>query len=204
MISGTTQFSAAIQKLALETLKAIKQDVIKYQPQEWAAIATAAFRSAENSLELFDKFHEQLGISVAIIPQQREGRLGFLTAQTVTGIPKENLISLDSGLGSFQLTTEINGDLEVVESEFAFLSALSSLVKEVRGQVLDQTSSPNPVSLEEAKALISIIKKRMPKISCEFARKLYDVNSRLVGIGNQNFIFAIAALAIGKATYTKR
>lgn len=62
----------------------IKKDVVEYQPEEWAAIATAAFRQAENSFELFDKLQEELGINVVIIPQQREGRLGFLTAQTVT------------------------------------------------------------------------------------------------------------------------
>lgn len=202
-VTGVDRLSEEMQELAVRTLTKIQQDLSIYQPVEWAGIATAASRRASNAKDLYDRVRTELGINIAIIPQVEGGRIGFITATAVSGLPKERLIAYDSGSGSFQLTTEIDGQLEVVEGDVAFIAALSTLVKGVRHKQLDHQTSPNPIRTDEAKEVVCLLQKNLPTLSDAFSNKLRDSTTTVIGIGNQNFIFATAAMALGKSTYTK-
>lgn len=199
--SGTDFFSQELMQKAIDTLAKVKEEVAIYQPQEWSGIATAASRQAKNAQELYDKIWEQLGIKITIIPQEEEGRIGFETAIGVTDYLREELVAYDSGSGSFQLTTELNGELTTVGGQFGYVAALEGLVETIRKQKLDDKVSPNPISIKEAKKLVKILQPKMPEISKAMARKFKK--GRVVGIGTQFFIFAYAAQGIGKNTYTK-
>lgn len=203
IVSGNFCFSEKVQKVALDTLAQLKQDMAIYDPVEWSGVATAASRQSTNAQMMFDRIRQELGIKVKIIPQEEEGRIGFITAQAVTGLPRANIVAYDSGSGSFQLTTELNGQLEVVQGEIGFTSVLEALIKEIRGQRLVSVVTPNPVSREEALKLVEILRAKMPKISPQFAAKLKDADTTVVGIGNRNYIFAMPAIALGKNSYTK-
>lgn len=202
-VSGKDYFSEKVQQVAIDTLAKVQEDLCLYNVEEWSGIATAASRKAKNAQELYDRIKQDLGIEITIISQEEEGRIGFATAAAVSGLPKETIVAYDSGSGSFQLTTEIDDQLKVVQGDFAYISALSTLVQEIRKKKLDYHSSPNPVSIDEAKKLVCLLKEKLPKISKEFAEKLKQETTTVVGFGNQNFIFATGAVATEKTTYTK-
>lgn len=201
--SGQPRFSDAIQQKFIDALMNYKTELTQYEPMEWSGVGTAAARQSENAQEMFDRAQNELGINLKIIPQEEEGRVGFNTAVAVSGIPEDELIAYDSGSGSFQLTTMIDGKLEVVQGDFAFSQAWDTLYQEVRGLKKTPITSPNPISFEEAQKVVPLLQKRLPQMSKSFAAKLICEETTVVGIGNQNFIFAIGAVAVGKNTYTK-
>lgn len=202
-VSGQPRFSEAVQQLAIDTLAKLQQNLTSYQPVEWSGIATAASRESENAQELYDRMRKELGVNIKIISQEEEGRLGFNTAIAVSGLDRKSIISYDSGGGSFQLATDIDGKLEVVQGKFAHIVALADLVTKIRHQKLDIGSSPNPVTIEEAQLLVPLLQARLPQVSDSFANKLKQEGTTVVGIGNENFLFAFGAIATGKKTYTK-
>ncbi len=202
-VSGKPRFSETVQQLAINTLAKLQQELAVYHPIEWSGIATAASRESENAHELYDKMERELGVKVKIISQEEEGRLGFNTALAVSGLERQSIISYDSGGGSFQLATEVEGKLEVVEGKFAHIIALADLITKIRNQKLDIGSSPNPVTIEEAHLLVPLLQARLPQVSEAFANKLKQSGTTVIGIGNENFLFAFGAIATGKKTYTK-
>lgn len=201
-VGGQSVLSEKIQKVAFETLSNLQKEVAIHRPIEWKGIATAASRQATNAPEMFKKINEDLGIDISIISQNEEGRLGFATAAAVSGTPHENLIAVDSGSGSFQITTLIDGQLEVIEGELGYIPSLEILM-DIRGQVLDLQTPPATVTLKEAELLVERMRNKMPSAPADFLQRIKDPANTIVGIGNENFIFAMGATGVGKNTFTK-
>jgi exopolyphosphatase/guanosine-5'-triphosphate,3'-diphosphate pyrophosphatase len=201
-VGGNSEFSEKIQKVALDTLSNLQKDLGSYKPAEWQGIATAASRQANNAQEMYDNIERELGMKISIISQAEEGRLGFTTAASVSGVAQDRLVAFDSGSGSFQLTTLLNGELEVTEGQLGHIPSLEVLM-EIRGEKLDLDSPLKPIMLEEADLLVQKLEDRLPSMSGAFKEKLLDPTTTVIGIGNENFIFAMGAEAVGKNTYTK-
>ncbi|MBS0654103.1 MAG: hypothetical protein JSR39_11330, partial [Verrucomicrobia bacterium] len=162
-VGGKSILSDKVQKVAFETLSNLQKELTIHRPTEWKGIATAASRQAKNAHEMFKKIHEDLGIHVSIISQNEEGRLGFATAAAVSKIPHENLIAVDSGSGSFQITTLIDGQLEVIEGELGYIPSLEMLM-DIRKQKLDLQTPPATVTLQEAEILVERLRAKMPEL----------------------------------------
>ncbi|HVM57647.1 MAG TPA: hypothetical protein VMT74_09300 [Gaiellaceae bacterium] len=69
-----------------------------------AAVGTAGLRMASNSAELVDAVRDRCGITVEVISGDEEGRLAYLAATSVLGLPHGSLVAFDSGGGSSQFT----------------------------------------------------------------------------------------------------
>lgn len=202
-VGGKSMLSDKIQVVAFEKLKNLQNELATHRPTEWKGIATAASRQAKNAPEMYQKISEDLGIDISIISQNEEGRLGFATAAAVSGIPQDKLIAVDSGSGSFQITTMIDNELQVIEGQLGYIPSLEILMG-IRGQKLDLQTAPAPVTLEEAEILVKRMQERMPMLPEAFAQKAQDPSHSIVGIGNENFIFAMGATGVGKDTFTKQ
>lgn len=201
-VGGKSVLSEKIQTVALTKLSELKNELAVYRPVEWRGIATAASRQAKNAQGMYDNIRDKLNVDISIISQNEEGRLGFATAAAVSNMDPAKLISVDSGSGSFQLTTLINGDLEVIEGDLGYIPSLEMLM-DIRGKKLDLQTPPAPVELEEAKILVERMHEKMPSVSEEFLKKIKDPSNSVVGIGNENFIFSMGATGVGKDTFTK-
>lgn len=167
-VGGKSEFSDKIQKVALETIANLQRDIAPLNPKEWRGIATAASRQAKNAQAMYDKIADELGVVISIISQQEEGRLGFMTAASVSKVDQNNLIAFDSGSGSFQLTTLIDDKLEVVEGDLGHIPSLE-LLMQLRGTKLDHQTPPDPVTHSEAKALIPLLQQKLPPMPTTFA-----------------------------------
>lgn len=201
-VGGKSILSDKIQKVAFEKLSDLQRELAVHRPTEWKGIATAASRQANNAHDMFKKINEHLGIEISIISQNEEGRLGFGTAAAVSGTPQEKLIAVDSGSGSFQITTLIDGNLEVIEGELGYIPSLEALM-DIRGLKLDIQTPPATVTLQEAELLVKKMQSKMPAVPAAFSQRIKDPSNKIVGIGNENFIFAMGAMGVGKNTFTK-
>lgn len=201
-VGGKSVLSEKIQTVAFEKLKGLQEELAAHRPTEWKGIATAASRQATNAIDMFKKINQDLGIDISIISQNEEGRLGFATAAAVSGIPQEKLVAVDSGSGSFQITTLIDKELEVIEGQLGYIPSLEMLM-DIRGEKLDLNTPPAPVTLKEAELLVQKMREKMPSLPEAFLQKLQNSAESIVGIGNENFIFAMGATGVGKDTFTK-
>ena len=200
-VGGNSALSEKVQTMASEKLKHLKEELDIHRPTAWKGIATAASRQAKNAEEMYHKIDKELGIAIKIISQNEEGRLGFATAAAVSALPQEEIIAVDSGSGSFQITTLMNDQLEVIEGQLGYIPSLEMLM-EIRGEKLDLHTPPAVVTLKEAELLVKKMQEKMPPLSDPFLEKLQNSPS-VVGIGNENFIFAMGATGVGKDTFTK-
>jgi len=156
-----------VAAIAIDKLKEFKVLLDGYNPKTIVAVATEAFRVANNKADLLRIFSEALGVQVHLIDQKKEGEIGFLTfarlAQSA-GCPSP-LVSWDTGKGSEQLTfLDAEGKMTVYKTSIGYAIAADQIfAKEIRK--IDPRKSYNPISQKELDLLISILKERLPEAS---------------------------------------
>jgi hypothetical protein len=118
------RLSEDIQLRGLSVLRAMLRKAAELGAVEACAIATEVFRVAPNGAEFLDRVRA-LGLSVSVVTQPLEARLGLATAEalaasaprglasssggTTTRDSGSGIIAWDSGGGSFQITTRAAG-----------------------------------------------------------------------------------------------
>lgn len=182
--SADGTFDKETKELGLKTFKEIKEIADQYQVQKIVAIATSAFRKANNSKGFISEIEKQTKIRVQIIPQREEGEIAFFSALATGELNPEEAVVWDIGTGSLQITTaNTNDGLTVYMGEqmgsVAFKNYIISAVQE---HDIEDTISPNPISGEDLKTADSYVR--------SFARKAYPVikqklqnQSTVIGIG---------------------
>jgi exopolyphosphatase/guanosine-5'-triphosphate,3'-diphosphate pyrophosphatase len=192
-LDGT--FDQETKALGLTTFKEIRKIADQYQVQKVMAIATSAFRKANNSKGFILEIEKESGIKVQIISQREEGEIAFFSALASGEFNPEESIIWDIGTGSLQITTANMSDgLTVYMGEqmgsVAFKNYIISAVQE---NDAEDTISPNPISEEDLKTADSYAR--------AFARKAYPIikqkiheQGTVIGIGRL-FYHSIRPLA---------
>lgn len=200
-IDGT--FDQETQTLGLNTFKEIRDLAHQHQVQKIAAIATSAFRKANNAKAFISKIEEESGIKVQVIPQRDEGEIAFFSALASGEFDRDDALVWDIGTGSLQITTANEEGLTVYMGEqmgsVAFKNYIISAVQE---NDLDDIISPNPISEEELKMADSYAR--------AFARKAYPIikqkiqsQGKVIGIGRL-FYHSIRPVAADGEVITRK
>lgn len=165
-------------------LAAFKARADAYQPEAYAAVATAAFRRARNAADFIARIEQELGIPVNLIAQAQEARLGFMGAVRAADVDPERAVVWDVGGRSMQMTAlTADGRLMIYEGALASGQMREHLVHRVQGKSPDVTS-PNPVSDEEAAAAQTYAEAYAAQNVDERLReKLADPQTVVIGIG---------------------
>ncbi|XRB09284.1 Ppx-GppA domain-containing protein [Pycnococcus provasolii] len=150
--SITNALTQAICRLADEARATGPIDVLD-------GVATAVFRRAKNANEVLERASRESGVSLRVIDQQAEGRLGWATCRA---LHPDAVLAWDSGGASFQISGECQGELSVFEGPWGASTATAALIREVRGSEFARNSSVNPVSMEECMKLKRLLVERMP------------------------------------------
>jgi len=193
--------SDKMQQRALEILRGFKdeaREAAALQKVAFVGIATAVFRKAENGKELLEKFEQELGINFQILPQNEEGKLGFLTAKALyPNVLEDNLLAWDSGNGSFQMVTKGDENLENYQGPLGHGTVRVMLSRDIREMpVLQSDQSGNPVFKDEAVELVYKIRKALPIIPDWLREKLSSKQTVIATFGGGESIFALVAQAI--------
>lgn len=200
-VDGT--FDEETKRLGLKTFKEIKELTDQYGVQKIAAIATSAFRKANNAKSFITAVQKQAKISVQIIPQREEGEIAFFSALASGEFDPKDVVVWDIGTGSLQMTTmNANEELSVYMGEqmgsVAFKNYIISAIQE---NDMDDTESPNPVSEDDLKTADGYAR--------AFARKAYPIIKQkiqskgpIIGIGRL-FYHSIRPLASENGVITR-
>lgn len=119
-------FSDMIQEIGMASLSEAKQtiDQLSPYPVEHVAVATAAFRSAQNGQEYANSIMAETGISVNILSQAQEGQMAFFGAKDhAQSMGYDDIVVWDIGGGSMQFTYQDDlGHFWVMGGELASIS----------------------------------------------------------------------------------
>jgi hypothetical protein len=125
------------------------------------AIATELFRKALNGEEIAKNISNQLGIEVKILSPKEEGILSFLTVVQEGGLDPEDVVVLDIGAGSFQITSRCEDEFIVYGAPFGKLM-VHELVKDNK---------------------ISDLEAAMGNVDPRILKRIADCKGSVIGIG---------------------
>ncbi|KAF3361780.1 putative exopolyphosphatase [Chlamydiales bacterium STE3] len=202
--SADGTFDEETKELGLKTFKEIKEIADQYQVQKIVAIATSAFRKANNSRGFVSEIEKQTKICIQIIPQREEGEIAFFSALASVEFNPEEAVVWDIGTGSLQITTaNISEGLTVYMGEqMGSVAFKNYIVDAIQENEIEDTISPNPMSEGDLKAADSYAR--------AFARKAYPIikqkiqgQGTVIGIGRL-FYHSIRPLASEGDVITRR
>ncbi len=201
-LDGT--FDQETKALGLKTFKEIREIADQYQVQKIVAIATSAFRKANNSKVFILEIEKEADIKVQIIPQREEGEIAFFSALASGEFNPEGAVVWDIGTGSLQITTANTSDgLTVYMGEqmgsVAFKNYIISAVQE---NDIEDTISPNPISEEDLKTADIYARAFARKAYPIIKQKIQDQHT-VIGIGRL-FYHSIRPLAAEGDVITRK
>jgi exopolyphosphatase / guanosine-5'-triphosphate,3'-diphosphate pyrophosphatase len=177
-------FDKETKALGLSTFKEIKALIDQYQVERIAAIATSAFRKANNSKSFISQIRKETSIQIQIISQREEGEIAFFSALASNLADPDKAVVMDIGTGSLQITT-FNAEQQptvYMGEQMGSVAFKNYIVSVLQDNDLDETITPNPMSEEDLKNADSFAR--------AFGRKAYPVIKKkiqespfVVGIG---------------------
>jgi len=106
------QFSESVLRELRDVLLEFKQRAEEQGAEQFAGVATQAFRTASNGPAFLLQLRDE-GLPLRIVSQEQEAFLGFLTANHLCPeVPAYDVVAWDCGGGSFQITTEVHPAFE--------------------------------------------------------------------------------------------
>ncbi len=88
----------------LDTMQAFKHLLNVYRPQKVRALATSAFREAENGIEVVDKVYTATGIKIEIVTGKEEAEVVYANGLRENMDSNKTYLYMDVGGGSTELT----------------------------------------------------------------------------------------------------
>lgn len=183
-------FSDAIREKGYQALQKLRLEAKEKGATRYFGVATEAFRKANNGQDLIREMNTKgLGITIQIISQQEEAKLGFLAACHGENSRRDKVIVWDIGGGSMQFSyTDFNAKFKTYgEKKGAVWFA--NFIKEIQGK--PDASSPNPISEVEAeKARFKNMERIRETFGKTIPQDLLDkihAGAQIIGIGGVHY-----------------
>jgi exopolyphosphatase/pppGpp-phosphohydrolase len=149
------------QDSIIEILKSLKLAGESYGSKKCDAVATELFRTAKNGREIAENISSLLNMEIKIISPEEEGILSFLTIVQEKNLNPEDIVVLDIGSGSFQITCKEGDRFLVYSAPFGRIPT-HALVKNNQ---------------------LSILELALSNINPRILRKIRDCKNHVIGIG---------------------
>lgn len=102
--------------VVIESIKAFRTLSESLGASEMVALATSAFREAENSSEVVDLIEEQTGVAVSVISGHKEAELIYKAIRTSVAFPTPVVMAADLGGGSLEIMIGSQSELYWAQS----------------------------------------------------------------------------------------
>lgn len=204
--SSDGSLSISVQNEGRKTFSDLKKIAEDLGAKSFTAIATEVFRKASNGQEYINGLSHEMGVPIRIVTQEEEAQLGYATGlalKQVNDPTNSSCLVWDSGGASFQITY---GDPNIMATPLqhyvgAFGSGISMkiLVETVQKQCLKDIKTPNPISSDDANALIENLLELLPRDIPDWLRNAKSVTA----IGGLNSVFFLASTIISSLASSK-
>ncbi|MDD0852739.1 hypothetical protein HBN50_06505 [Halobacteriovorax sp. GB3] len=193
--SKDNKFSNKIISAATNSLMELKAKAQSLGATEFSAMATSAFRTANNGKEVLNLLAKRTGMNLKIINQTTEARLGYLGAKNLI-LDKRPFIVWDIGGGSMQLS---HRDEKGVWTHYLGKIASVSFKDQVLKKLFKKNNrSPNPLGKRRALKAIDLSRKAAEKVPA-FFKDLKNYN--IYGIGGVHYFSVRKQTGIKTKTY---
>ena len=188
-------FDAETKALGLKTFKEIKDLADQFQVQKIVAIATSAFRKANNAKEFVSDVKKHTNIQVQVIPQREEGEIAFFSALATGEFNPDEAVVWDIGTGSLQITTANNdqGLTVYMGEQMGSVAYKNYIVSVLQDKDLEDATTPNPMSEEDVKKADSFAR-AFGRDAYPLIKQKIKAQSSVIGIGRL-FYHSIRPLA---------
>jgi exopolyphosphatase/guanosine-5'-triphosphate,3'-diphosphate pyrophosphatase len=178
-------FTQEVMDKGIQTLKDSVEIAQKHGAEKVIAVATAAFRKANNSDAFIKRIFDETGIQVHIIDQSLEGELAFKAVQSQFKVKPSDLVVWDIGGGSLQLTTaDDQGKLVIYRGTEASTPFKNYVIEKIQKQTISQVETPNPMNVKEIMQAGFHAQKLAEKVDRFIKDKLNNPRTVTIGVGN--------------------
>lgn len=177
-------FDKETKAMGLKVFKEIKEITDQYQVKRIVAIATSAFRKANNIKNFISVIKQETNIQVEVISQREEGEIAFFSAIASNECEREKAVVMDIGTGSLQITT-LNSEKELtvyMGEQMGSVAFKNYIIAVIQEHDLDETLTPNPITEEDLKKADSYARAFGRKAYLIIKEKIQE-NSVVIGIG---------------------
>ncbi|MBA3720840.1 MAG: hypothetical protein H0W88_00390 [Parachlamydiaceae bacterium] len=198
--SSNNTFDNEVMEQGIQAIKALKEKADSYHVKKVVAVATAAFRKADNASQFAQEIEKLTGVRVHIIDQDEEGILAFRGALAITPIEANQTLVWDIGGGSMQLTTLTDAGSYLVEKgKLASIPFKNAIIQEIKHQDIQKVHSPNPLSPEEMQQALQYAEQKARETDPYIKEKIINPNTKILAVGSL-FKYAIRPLINDQST----
>ncbi|MEX2595431.1 MAG: exopolyphosphatase [Salibacteraceae bacterium] len=120
----------------IHTMHAFKHLLEVYRPHKFRALATSAFREADNGIDLVNQVYEETGLKIEIITGKEEAEVVYANGLRDNMDPEKTYLYMDVGGGSTELTLFNNH--EAVTSRSFNIGSIRLLLNMVKDEEWDE------------------------------------------------------------------
>lgn len=201
--NSNDRFSDEIIAQGIIAISTLKKKIEQYEPQEYLAVATEAFRKAKNQDEAAKRIISETGINFKIITQQEEAILGFIAGSATIERDPTDVIVWDIGGGSMQMVSYEDGHYHTYKGQFASEAYKDSIVSAINLiSRKKERQTPNP--LKKFGSLLAFLEARLvAKIETDDKIKEKIINgASVIGVGSLHSKSVLAQLETSCNEYT--
>ncbi|MDA8791761.1 hypothetical protein N9N67_00875 [Bacteriovoracaceae bacterium] len=184
--SPNQNFSPEILQAGKAALKKlVKMAKEEYKATVFKGVATSAFRDSKNSSEIIDYAKAKLGLSVEIIDQKLEAKLGFAGVLSTGKYSPKDIVVWDIGGGSMQMTSYSgNNNYRMYLGQLASVPFKNYIIEKLHKDHIEYRITPNPMGWKiSQKAFKKARRTARRKIKRKLKRKIKKGKVTVVGIG---------------------
>lgn len=184
-LSKDQKFDDEVTNQSIQTMKEFKKIALDHQAKRVVAVATAAFRKAQNGSDLATKIRKESGVQVNIIDQKTEGELAYLAAIAKAAVDPQDAVVWDIGGGSFQFTMhEPPNKYRVYEGDIASIAFKNTIIENIQHKDPQTVHSPNPMSISDMDQAIGYAESVAEKVDPVIKDKIKHHTTRVLAAGN--------------------
>ena len=201
---GDGSFAKAVMDRGVAVLERFRAAAERHGATRHRAVATAAFRRANNAAAFVERLERATGIRVAIVSPRREAILGFRGAVARSKHAPDRCAVWDAGGGSMQFAVRGPDGFRIHVSEHGSVPFRNRVIERVQGRSAERTSSPNPLTGRQIEEALALAKRLAGEIPAPVARRFRRAETTVLGIGGVHYYSVRGQLGGGKDAYTRR
>lgn len=178
------RLSREIQNKGIEQLKVLKKEAQSLGAQNFAGVATAAFRQADNTTQFLEEIKEKTGINVRLVSQDEEAILGYQAAMANARSRAGNIVVWDIGGNSMQMILKgRDQNYRVYRGHMASISFKNQIIEKVHHEDAHKHTSPNPIGRQNLTAALEIAMTAAADVPDEIKSSIRQADTTIIGIG---------------------
>ncbi len=197
------KFPKDLQADGINALKKLMKMALKFNPTNYKAVATSAFRKALNAKQFIKNIKKETNLQIFIIDQSQEALLGFSSAVALSKSKKEDIVVWDIGGGSSQISGYQNGKFQIYEGQVASINFKNLVIESVKGLDHKKTNSPNPLKMDGGNKALRLSKYLTSMYMPSWVSELF-ASKKIIGIGGVHY-YSVRKQSIKEGkTYTTK